>query len=1094
MTVGEARAVAAPARPAPGGDRWWLVAFWVVFVAVSVLALVWLTVGALVTTPLNEPPGQAVVDYVASGVNLVVAVVLLRWGGSWSTRLLALAMVGSAGAFNLQAHSATMAVQEATGIGIGEAHQILLHGVAGASFAGALLLLPAEIAGTPVRRRAVPVVAGVVLFAAGLGTALLPHTVSCVVFFGFLVPVLGVAAIAPGVRRASTPEARARARLLTSVLVAAVGAATVLAVLTVVLVLLGRPGLTLDDPTARHSALGGEPTALLFWFARLTAAVIALAVLAARRARPAERWLRSGLAALVVVVALGGLAVLLAAVVETLSGSTVAGWVTAAVVVAVLWQPTAARTERLAERLLYGTRATPAGVLAEVAELTRRTAGDPGDLDRLPEAVAGALGARAVRLTTHREGMSDRTSRWRAPGSGVREPDASFPVRHEGVEVGTLAVDAEALAGGDERRRLVADVADGLGGVLAAHRLEIELERQLRAAVAHAEQIAVSRRRLVSEMDSERRGIERNLHDGAQHHLVSLRLTLGLVEHLTSAGQLEKAHERLELLLGQLDTAESVLAETATGVSSRTLRRLGPVETLRADLAEAQPPVTVEGEGVSRHDEAIETAVYFSTLEAVNNARKHAGGAPISVRITEGGGLLRAVVRDEGPGFTPEPGGRGPGRGMRNLAARLAAVSGRVDVQSAPGAGTTVRVEVPVPDAAGERRRPGMGRQERAIAVTGEAEPATGERRRPGTGREDRAIAATAAPEPAAPEPAPAPAPAPAPPPPVVAVRRIPAVVPELGPPRRPDGAVAAAAPPVLPPSGSALYDASVDLLRQVVVRTPSGHPAGGPLAALLARHAAPWRLGVAGPDPAAAAATARVLAAADPPGVVVDLSARAAEGPLPADEAVDALVLLAADDAGSRVPPWLAPVPTVDVHRGPDTPEGALRVVVADPTDAPGVERLVEVLAADCRPRAARVRARAVLDGIEALARGAGGDPWGRRVLFEVERVRTAGAQELAESELAEALRAGRTVLPAAHREPAVRLLGRDGTAPPARLGLAADAGPDEVDAAAREQRARWQRLAAHVAADRSVREAAEVLAASCEALISSPGRAAAR
>jgi signal transduction histidine kinase len=1054
-------------------ERLRVAAYWIVFATVTVLTLVWLTVGALVTTPLNEPPGQAVVDYLASAVNLVVAVVLLRFGGrSWSGRLLALAMVGSAGAFNLQAHSATMAVRDATGIEIGEAHQILLHGVAGAAFAGALLLVPAEIAGSPLRRRIVPVVAGLVLFAAGLGTALLPHTVSCVVFFGFLVPLLGVGAIAPAVRRAPTPEARARARLMTSVLVASVGAATVLAVLTVVLVLLGRPGLTLDDPTARHSAFGGEPTALLFWFARLTAAVIALAVLAARRARPAERWLRSGLAALVVVVALGGLAVLLAAVTETVSGSSVAGWTLAALVVAALWAPVQARTERLAERLLYGTRATPAGVLAEISELSRRTAADPTGLDRVPEAVGRALGARAVRLTTHREGMSDRTSRWRTPGSGVGEPDASFPVRHEGQEIGALAVDAEALAGGDERRRLVADVADGLGGVLAAHRLEIELERQLRAAVAHAEQIAASRRRLVSEMDSERRGIERNLHDGAQHHLVSLRLTLGLVEHLASSGRLEGAHDRLALLLEQLDTAETVLAETASGVSSATLRRLGPVETLRADLADAEPPIVVHGEGVGRHDEAVEAAVYFSTLEAVNNARKYADGAAISVRLAEGDGVLRAVVRDEGPGFTPTP-GQGPGRGMRNLATRLAAVSGRVDVDSAPGHGTTVRVEVPLP-AAPEPTSPAPPTPAAPVEVPAD----------PGPAREPVAVAARRA-----------------------------AVVPELGPPRRgPDHAgPRTAPPPLLPPSGSPLYDASVDLLRAVLARTPDRHPAARPLADLLARHGAPWRVGVAAPDPADAAAVAGPLAAAHPPtGTVVDLSARAATGPLAPEDVVDELVLLARDDAGSWVPSWLAERPTVavhlvDTHTDTDTdthtdtdPDGAgptdrvVRLTLPGPP-AGEIARVVETLERDCRPRAARSRARAVLDGIEAAAR-ADRDPWGRRVLFDVERVRTTAAQELAEAELADAVRTGRTVLPVAHRDAAVRLLGGAGTSPTARLGLPPDADPDEVAAAAREQRARWQRLAARLPADRAAREAAEVLVAACEGLVSTPGRAAAR
>ena len=272
-------------------ERLRLAAFWVVFATVSALTLVWLTVGALVTTPLNEPPGQAVVDYLASAVNLVVAVVLLRFGGrSWSGRLLALAMVGSAGAFNLQAHSATMAVQDTTGIEHrrGPPDPAARGGGRGvrrraAARPGRDRGQPAAAAGRPRRRR-------VVLFAPGVGTALLPHTVSCVVFFGFLVPLLGVGAIAPAVRRAPTPEARARARLHDERAGRRAWARRRCSRCSPwCWSCSGRPGLTLDDPTARHSALGGEPTALLFWFARLTAAVIALAVLAARRARPAER-------------------------------------------------------------------------------------------------------------------------------------------------------------------------------------------------------------------------------------------------------------------------------------------------------------------------------------------------------------------------------------------------------------------------------------------------------------------------------------------------------------------------------------------------------------------------------------------------------------------------------------------------------------------------------------------------------------------------------------------------------------------------------------------------------------------------------------
>jgi hypothetical protein len=356
-------------------------------------------------------------------------------------------------------------------------------------------------------------------------------------------------------------------------------------------------------------------------------------------------------------------------------------------------------------------------------------------------------------------------------------------------------------------------------------------------------------------------------------------------------------------------------------------------------------------------------------------------------------------------------------------------------------------------------------------------------------------------------------------------VARRAAVVPGLGPPRRgPDpSGPRVAPPPLLPPSGSPLYDASVDLLRAVLARTPDRHPAARPLAALLARHGAPWLVGVAGPDPADAAAVAEALAAVHPrSGTVVDLSARAAAGPMPPEEIVDELILLARDDAGSWVPGWLADRPTVAVRivPGPNGPgpdhtgsnhtgsnhtdpghthgtapaDRTVRVALPAPgAPAGALEGVVEALERDCRPRAARSRARAVLDGIEAVAR-ADRDPWGRRVLVDVERVRTDGAQELAEAELAEAVQAGRTVLPAAHRDAAVRLLGGDGTSPTARLGLPADADPDDVAAAAREQRARWQRLAAHLPADRAAREAAEVLVAACEGLVSAPGRAAAR
>ena len=306
--------------------------------------------------------------------------------------------------------------------------------------------------------------------------------------------------------------------------------------------LLGQPGLTLDDPTARHDGGGGAPTALLFWFARLSAAALALAVLAAYRpwVRSAADRLHRALTTVVVVVAVGGAVALVLAVAR---GGPVA-WVVGAVVGALVYLAVSARADRLVERLLHGRRPTPYRVLLEITELTRTAA--PGtELDRLPEAIGRHLGARTVQLTAHRPGLRDRVFRWRREDAGEADASVVFPIRHREDEVGVLAVDGEAVAGGSERRQLLADVADSLGAVLQAHRVEIELERQLRAAVAHGEQIAISRRAAVAEMDGERRALERNLHDGAQHHLVSLRLALGLAEHQVGAGQLDAARDRL---------------------------------------------------------------------------------------------------------------------------------------------------------------------------------------------------------------------------------------------------------------------------------------------------------------------------------------------------------------------------------------------------------------------------------------------------------------------------------------------------------------------------------------------------------------------
>ena len=737
---------------------------WLLLGAVAAAAQYWPAVGRSVAAadadgstwaraiaaaaPASEPLSQAVLDYGFSVLNLVLAGVLLGAGvrrpamRTWPIRLLAVALVGSAGAFNLQAHAAARAIETATGLVVTELHQVVLHSIACAAYILALLLFPSPswdgLPGARPARGALAVVGTVTILLVGLGTALLPHTTSCVLFFGFLVPAVGLVVLPRRVRRGPGPEARTQARLLFSTLVGGFAVAMVLGIVTVLLDVLGEtPALTLVDPTA-HGA-PEAPIALLFWFSRLASAAIAVVVLVATRHDrlwTAERWFSRGLAVLLVMAVGGGGFVVLRAIAVGVLGTTGAA-VAATALIALALGPLYVRAERVVDRLLYGTRPAPYRVLADITALTRSSLPSTGasatapDLARVAEAVARGLGAGLCRLTVRRPGLRDRTYEWtdRVAGFGTADP-VEVPIRHGAEQVGVLAVDRQAVSGlHAQRSHLLADIADGLGVVLEASRSGIELERQLRAALAHAEEIAVSRRRTVAEMDGERRRIERDLHDGAQHHLVSLRLTLGLVEHQVATGDLDQARTWLAKLTGQLADTEAVLAATADGVSSLVLAEKGLLAALRADLGAAHPPVGFDDGGLAptrRFPADVEAAVWFCCAEAVGNARKHAPGAPIEVGLVERSGALVFMVRDEGPGFVVDPAEVGSGRGMRNMTARLSAVGGRVVVRSAPGEGTTVEGTVPLPA------------ESRSTTTAGRPRPVAVDRRRPRSAAEEQ--------------------------------------------------------------------------------------------------------------------------------------------------------------------------------------------------------------------------------------------------------------------------------------------------------------------------------------------------------------------
>ncbi|MER7015234.1 ATP-binding protein [Saccharopolyspora sp. NPDC000359] len=294
------------------------------------------------------------------------------------------------------------------------------------------------------------------------------------------------------------------------------------------------------------------------------------------------------------------------------------------------------------------------------------------DPQALAEVVGTAVGASGCALV-----VGGHRFQW-----GRGDSWSEQEVRHGGTACGTLALAPESLG-----------QLPHLTAVLAAPVAVIQLARETdqlrRAGDASARALIDDRWRAAAEMESERRGLERDLHDGAQHQLVALRMSLALAGHALGTGG---GGEHVDKLLVQLDEAERVLVDTAAGILPEVLATEGLAAALRSELDRHGVVVLDLGELRRRYPTPVESAVYYILLEAVNNARKHAAGAQVTVTAWDSYEGLAFAVSDDGPGFSVAA----PHAGLPNLTARAASVGGVVEVRSAPGAGTTVSGVVPI--------------------------------------------------------------------------------------------------------------------------------------------------------------------------------------------------------------------------------------------------------------------------------------------------------------------------------------------------------------------------------------------------------------
>jgi signal transduction histidine kinase len=371
----------------------------------------------------------------------------------------------------------------------------------------------------------------------------------------------------------------------------------------------------------------------------------------------------------------------------------------AALAIAVLFQPLRRRAQLLANRVVYGQRATPYQVLSDFARDMAGQLDADVALDRMASVLAGATGAVRVDVWVRIGSQLRPRASWphgAAPpavipladdgGLPVLGSTRAIAVRHTGELLGAITLEKprdEPVSAGEDN--LLEHLASQAALVLRNVRLTAELQ-------ATIEELRASRRRLVQAQDEERHRIERNLHDGAQQQLVALTIQLSLLEE--DAGDPDSVLQMAGELRSGLYAALSDLRALARGIYPPLLADQGLVAALKAQASKAPLPVLIEADGIGRYPRDAEAAVYFCILEALQNVAKYSQASRATVAVSCPDSRLEFSVTDDGAGF--EPAKATHGTGLQGMTDRLAAVGGSLRILSQPGDGTVVSGTLPV--------------------------------------------------------------------------------------------------------------------------------------------------------------------------------------------------------------------------------------------------------------------------------------------------------------------------------------------------------------------------------------------------------------
>jgi signal transduction histidine kinase len=347
----------------------------------------------------------------------------------------------------------------------------------------------------------------------------------------------------------------------------------------------------------------------------------------------------------------------------------------------------------MANRLVYGKRATPYEVLSEFSGGMAHAVATEELLPRMARMVADGTGAAHVDVWLRVGSELVREASWpdsdgatpanapsvRSDEVIVQGTDAAVAVRHQGELLGVIGV---TKAAGDAftsaESKLLEDLASQAGLVLRNVRL--------------IEELRTSRQRLVNAQDEERRRLERNLHDGAQQRLVSIAIVLRMAKTLLKPETDPQIGDRLDQASEQLQLALQELRELARGIHPAILTERGLGAALQSLAERSTVPTTLENTLDGRMPAPVEATAYFVVSEALANVGKYSRATAVTIRVGSSGGELWVEVADDGIGGADAS----RGSGLRGLADRVAAVDGRLEIESPPGKGTRLTCWIPL--------------------------------------------------------------------------------------------------------------------------------------------------------------------------------------------------------------------------------------------------------------------------------------------------------------------------------------------------------------------------------------------------------------